>query len=129
MLRDAQRLHALYIVRSGTALAQRVELAADSESRRRGLLGREGLDEGAALIIAPCNAVHTFFMRFAIDIVFAALDGRILKTRTAVVPWRIAFSVGAFATVELPAGAIARADARPGDVLQLGSGLPSASGT
>lgn len=128
MLRDAERPYALQIVRSGfpgeiveiaAIVASHVELAVDSESRRRGLLGRDTLDEGAALIIAPCSSIHTFFMRFAIDVIFVARDGRVLKTYTAVGPRRIAFRFGAFAVVELAAGAIARPQAKPGDTVEL----------
>ena len=62
---------------SGRVLAADLELTLDSESRRRGLLGREGLGEDAALIIAPCNGIHTWFMRFTIDVVFVDKAGRV----------------------------------------------------
>ena len=76
-------------VRTGLALATILESAFDSTSRRRGLLGRERLPEGTALVIAPCAAVHTFFMRFTIDIVFARRDGLVVKTRSRVPPRRL----------------------------------------
>jgi hypothetical protein len=119
MLRNAERQHALQNVRSGGLVASRIELALDSESRRRGLLGRDKLDPGASLIIAPCGAIHTFFMRFAIDVVFVARDGRVLKTYSALGRRRIAFSAGAFAVIELPVGAISQSEAKPGDIIQL----------
>ena len=104
---------------AGASWPATVELAVDSESRRRGLLGRDTFDEGSAIIIAPCSAIHTFFMRFAIDVVFVARDGRVLKTYAAIPARRMAFRAGAFAAVELPAGTLARSEARPGDLLQL----------
>jgi uncharacterized membrane protein (UPF0127 family) len=122
MLRDSERPHALHLVRSGLPgqiLASHIELAVDSESRRRGLLGRDRLDEGAALIIAPCSSIHTFFMRFAIDVIFVARDGRVLKAYAAVGPRRIALRFGAFAVVELAAGAIARCRTQAGDIVRL----------
>ena len=100
-------------------MASLVELAVDSHSRRRGLLGRDRLDAGAALIIAPCSSIHTFFMRFAIDVIFVARDGRVLKTCSAVERSRIAIRLGAFAAIELPVEAIAQADVKRGDILQL----------
>jgi uncharacterized membrane protein (UPF0127 family) len=121
MLRGAEQQHSLQNVRSGRVVASRIELALDSRSRRRGLLGRDTLDKGAALIIAPCNSIHTFFMRFAIDVVFVARDGRVLKTYPGLVQWRIAFSIGAFAVIELPVGAISLSESKPGDILQLTS--------
>ena len=62
--------------RTGTTVASAVEIADTSATRRRGLLGRDGLDPSAALIIVPCSSVHTFFMRFAIDVVFVDRGGR-----------------------------------------------------
>jgi uncharacterized protein len=119
VLRGPERPCTLQNVRSGAVFASRVELAVDSDSRRRGLLGRDTFDAGSAIVIAPCNAVHTFFMRFAIDVVFVARDGRVLKVCAAVPARRIAFSLRAFAVIELPAGTLARAEARRGDVLTL----------
>lgn len=121
MLRAAERPHTLQVTRGPDVqiVASRVELAVDSESRRRGLLGRDQLDEGAALIIAPSSAIHTFSMRFAIDVVFVARDGRVLKTYAAVGPRRIAFRFGAFAVIELPAGALSASPVNAGDIVQV----------
>ena len=74
---------------TGTVLARRVHAAFDSASRRRGLLGRPGLDD-EAVIIAPCTAIHTIFMTFAIDVVFADRDGRITRQVAHVKPWWLA---------------------------------------
>jgi uncharacterized protein len=105
--------------RNDRIVADTLLRAFDSESRRRGLLKRDFLADGSALVIAPTNAIHTFFMRFAIDVAFVARDGRVLKLRRAMPPWRIAAAWGAFAVVELAAGALDRADVRPGDQLRV----------
>jgi len=118
MLNDPGQHHGLYNTRT-SLIASHVELAVDSESRRRGLLGRDTFAAGSALIIAPCSSIHTFFMRFDIDVVFVARDGRVLKTCSTIPPWRIAFSMGAFAAIELPADTLARAETRTGDILTL----------
>jgi uncharacterized membrane protein (UPF0127 family) len=109
----------LSIERTGSPLATELEPAFDSKTRTRGLLGRSGLAPGAAMIIAPCNAIHMFFMRFPIDVVFAAKDGRVTKVCHDVKPWRMAASFGAFATVELAAGAATKAGVKTGDRLTL----------
>ena len=119
MLRYPERSYELVNAGAGGVVAGRVELAVDSESRRRGLLGRDVFEPGSALIIAPCSSIHTFFMRFAIDVIFVARDGRVLKTCADMAARRIAVRIGAFAVVELPAGTLARAEAKPGDVLRL----------
>ena len=100
---------------SGRVLVPVLEMAIDSASRKKGLLGRESLPEGVALVIAPTNAVHTFFMRFPIDIVFVARDGRVVKVRRAVPAWRMAAAWGGYAVVELVAGGADLAGIKPGD--------------
>ena len=62
--------------RHGRIVARTLLTAFDSKSRKKGLLGRDSLPEGSALIIAPCQGIHTFSMRFAIDVAFVAKDGR-----------------------------------------------------
>ena len=104
---------------TGRVVAPRVELAITRASRRQGLLGRDGLDAGHALILAPCTSVHTFFMRFAIDVIFVRRDGEILKIRPDMTAWRLSGSFGAYATVEMQSGAAARAGLKPGDRLEL----------
>jgi uncharacterized membrane protein (UPF0127 family) len=105
--------------RTGDVLATSVEAALDSASRRRGLLGRRSFARGSALLIAPTSAVHTFFMHFAIDLVFVAKDGTVKKTYSSLPPWRIGFALGAFAVVELPAGTVSSGDTKRGDALRL----------
>ena len=105
--------------RTGLVLAEHVEIAFDSKSRRHGLLHRDSLPDGHALVIAPCSAVHTFFMRFAIDAAFVSRDGRVLKTYSDVGPWRLAGSLRAFAVIELPAGTLERTGTLRGDTLSV----------
>jgi uncharacterized protein len=119
MLRAPHGRFLLRNERTGEPLATHIEGAFDSASRRRGLLGRLDFPDGACLIIAPCSSVHTFFMRIAIDVVFASRDGRVIKTYQAVPAWRIAFAIGAFATIELPAGTLARVQTTRDDRLTL----------
>ena len=109
--------------RNGSIVADQLELAADSGARNRGLLGRSGLASGAALIIAPCNAIHTFFMRFTIDVVFADRQGQVVKLCRTLKPWRIGIGLRGFAAVELTAGSIDRCEIRPGDRLRIVSGV------
>jgi uncharacterized membrane protein (UPF0127 family) len=100
-------------------VATRVETAFSSADRKRGLLGRDGLEPGHALVIAPTNLVHTFAMRFPIDILFVARDGRVLKVSSAVPPRRIAGSLRGFAVIEMAAGEASRSDTRVGDLVEV----------
>src|SRR5687768_12580584 len=105
---DGPRL-ALYTAGGTRLVASELESAFDSASRKRGLLGRTGLAAGHALIIAPCNGVHTFGMRFPIDIIYAARDGRVVKLTPNLVRNRISLAPRAFATIEMATGSIAKA--------------------
>jgi uncharacterized membrane protein (UPF0127 family) len=89
---------------SGKWLASSIVPAFDRKTRNRGLLGRSSLPAGVAMVLAPCNGVHTWFMRFPIDVIFVGRTGRVLRVRQAVAPFRLAFRLGAFAVIELAAG-------------------------
>ena len=112
---------ALVNERTGLELASAVEIAGTSESRRRGLLGRDSLDPSRALVIAPCSSIHTFFMRFDIDVVFIDRGGRVLKIVRDLPAWRIASSLRAYAVIEMAGGAL-QPDVAVGDRLRLRSG-------
>ena len=119
----SQRLSRARLInaRSGEAIATDVELALTRSARRRGLLERDSLDPAAALVLSPCLAVHTAFMRFAIDVIFVDKAGRVTRMVKRLLPWRIAASFRAYATIELPAGALDRYNIAVGDRLFLSS--------
>jgi uncharacterized membrane protein (UPF0127 family) len=110
---------ALMNARSGGMVATTTELAVTRSARRKGLLDRAALDPSSALVLAPCLMVHTAFMRFAIDVIFVDRAGRVVRIVPDLVPWRIAASFGAYATVELAAGALVSRDVAVGDYLYL----------
>ncbi len=78
--------------------------------RARGLLGKKGLPEGDVYLFPRCNAVHTFGMRFALDIAFLDRDGHVVSLHENVRPWRMVFGGRkASATVEAQAGWLGKA--------------------
>jgi uncharacterized membrane protein (UPF0127 family) len=105
--------------RTGRVLAERLLPALDSAARKTGLLKHTSLADGEAMIIAPSNAVHTWFMKFDLDLLFVGRDGRVVKTRAAVKPWRMSAALRAFAVIEMRAGTLDDRDTRPGDVLEV----------
>lgn len=105
--------------RSGQVLATAIELALTRATRREGLLHRTGLDPSAALVLAPCLAVHTAFMQFAIDVIFVDRAGRVRRIVRRLQPWRMAASLRAYATIEMAAGALDSRDVAVGDRLYL----------
>ena len=106
-------------LRNQMVIASSVAVAADSASRRRGLLGLDAMPDGQAMVIAPCSAIHTWFMRFAIDVAFVARNGQILKCCDAVQPWRMALAWRAFAVIELGGGTLEASKTVSGDVVHL----------
>jgi len=117
LLKPGETIYVLSNARTGQVVARHLELAGNSKTRRRGLLGRTSLAPDAAMIIAPCDAIHTFFMKFVIDVVFVNRDGAIVKLYRGLKPWRIGFAFGAFATLEFAAGWIDQSGVRTGDSL------------
>jgi uncharacterized membrane protein (UPF0127 family) len=105
-----------WLVRDGDVLAT-AEVATSSKARRRGLLRRDGYE--GALVLRPCRSVHTFFMRFPIDVAFCDRDGVVRRT-SSLRPWRLSPVVrrSAFA-VEAEAGAFERWRLRVGDRLEV----------
>jgi uncharacterized membrane protein (UPF0127 family) len=85
----------------------------------RGLLGRRGLQQGEGLLLQPAGSIHTFFMRFPIDVVFLDGDRRVMRVVPDVQPWRTAAVRKARFVLELAAGEAARVGMTPGSVLQL----------
>lgn len=103
--------------RTEASVADELLTAFDSASRTTGLLRHHSLPAGSALIIAPTSAIHTWFMKFSLDVLFVAKDGRVLKVRTDLRPWRMAMAFRSFAVVEMTAGSLLASDTRVGDHL------------
>ena len=88
-------------------LAAQAELAENFFQRAKGLLGRSSLAPGTGLLIRPCNSIHTFFMQFAIDVIFLNRQGQVLKIVRNLRPWRLVWPIwGATQVLELPAQTI-----------------------
>lgn len=101
-----------------TELANNAEIADHGAARNRGLLGRTSLPPGSGLWIVPCESVHTFFMKFPIDLVYIDREKRVKKVRSNVGPWRLSACLTAHSIIELPAGVIASSQTTPGDQLE-----------
>jgi uncharacterized membrane protein (UPF0127 family) len=105
-------------------LAHRVEIADRGATRRKGLLGRSGLLAGEGLWIVPCESVHTFGMKFPIDLVYLDRNKKVKKTRSSVAPWRLSACLSAHSVVELASGTIQTTRTQLGDNLEFSSADP-----
>jgi uncharacterized membrane protein (UPF0127 family) len=92
---------------TGEVLVERLEVAGTSWSRFMGLMGRPAIDAGSGLWLEPCNSIHMFFMRFAIDVLFLDRQRRVRRVLLNLKPWRVSPIVfGARSVVELPSGTL-----------------------
>lgn len=79
----------------------------------------KSLPEGSALIFYHAPSIHTFFMRFPIDLVFLDKSMKVIRVVEALKPWRMAFCGRAYITLELPARKSSQISLRIGDILEL----------
>jgi len=106
----------VWLVRDEDVLAV-AETAGSRHERRRGLMGRDDVE--GAFVLRPCRQVHTFGMRFPIDVAFCDGTGTVLHTcslrprRVSRVVWHSAF------VVEARSGSFERWKLRPGDVVEI----------
>ena len=103
----------------GIVLGEAVDVADTSAKRRTGLLKHESLNAGQGLWIVPCEAVHTWFMKFPIDVAFLNRKREVLKLRKDMGKWRMAMCLRAHSVLELPAGTLERTGTAKGDRLLL----------
>ena len=104
--------------------ACKVQFAERFGARLRGLLFSPPLRLPQALLIRPCNSVHTFWMSYSLDVAFLDREGMVLKIRTDLKPWRASYAGQAHAVLELPAGGAKHWGIRPGRLLSYTHGLP-----
>jgi uncharacterized protein len=112
----------------GEVVCERCLVADSPWTRMRGLLGRHGLDSGEGLLLRPTGSVHTFFMRFPIDVVFLSRDGEVLKVARALPAWRTAGARRAKVVLELAADEAERRGIRVGTRVDLSVLAGSGSG-
>jgi len=105
-----------WLVHDGQVLAS-LEIADNAVRRGRGLLGRDGIE--GAIWLPGTRSVHTFGMRFAIDVAFCDADLTIMRVMT-VRPNRITRRVGhSHSVIEASAGTFSRWGLGPGDSLEV----------
>lgn len=100
-----------------TILGCAIGIADRAATRRKGLLGRSRLNPGEGLWIVPCQGIHTWGMKFPIDVLYLDRKKTVRKLQRAVRPWRLSVCLWAHSVLELPAGALDRTETAKGDQL------------
>lgn len=101
-----------------TELADAADIADTSQKRRTGLLKHQSLEPGQGLWIVPCEAVHTFGMKFPIDVLYLSKQKKVLKIRDNMKRSRMSVCLRAHSVLELPAGYAAQTSTQVGDQLE-----------
>jgi uncharacterized membrane protein (UPF0127 family) len=105
--------------KSGVIVAANVVLADTPQARAKGLLGRSEMATGEGLWIVPCSMIHTFFMRFAIDVLFLDKGLKVVRVSENLAPWRISpWLWRAHSVLELAGGSLG-ASVKAGDTLKI----------
>lgn len=99
----------LVVADTGAVVAERLHDATTPRKRMRGLLGRPPLGARDALLLSPCKQVHTFGMRYPIDVVFLDRDWRVTDVVAAMPPQRVSrINWKAHLAIELAEGTAAQ---------------------
>lgn len=116
---DEPPLRAINVSKDGIVLAEQVEWAGTGPQRRHGLLGRSNLAPEEGMYVAPTQWIHTFRMKFAIDIAFMDHNGRVLTVHYALKPNRLSkISLRAVGALELSAGRLRATNTEVGDIIK-----------
>jgi len=103
---------------TGAVLAENALVADNFSARLKGLLGKDSLPSGEALVLKPCYCVHTFFMRFSIDVIFVSHQNKVIQCFSELKPFRITpIYFSSALAIEFPPGTIASTATCPGDTL------------
>lgn len=105
---------------NNAVLADKARVADTFWSRLIGLLNRNSLEKGEALVLKPANSIHTFFMRFPIDALFLDKNSKVIGITHVIKPFRFSpVYFGAYSVIELPAGTLQLTQTKLGDSVKL----------
>jgi len=107
------------ILNKNITVAENVKVADRFFTRLKGLMASSELKDGIGLMLVPCNCVHTWFMRYPIDVVFINKENIVVKIENSMMPYRIGSIVKqAWSVLELKAGSCQRLGITVGDRLE-----------
>jgi uncharacterized membrane protein (UPF0127 family) len=109
-----------YNLRTGKELSNNVAVADTLLKRMKGLLGKSTMLTGEALLIKPCISIHTFFMKFPIDVIFLTKRNHVITVIRNLKPNRLTrLYPKAVSVLELPAGVLQVTDTGVGDEIEI----------
>ena len=103
-----------------TLLADKAGLANTFSKRLIGLLGQRSLEKGEGLILSPSNCIHSFFMRFKIDVIFLDKNGKIVGILPSFKPFHLSpIFFTAYLAIELPENTLKLTQTQVGDIIKI----------
>lgn len=111
-----------------TTIALQARRASGYLARLKGLMFQKALPSGSALLLEPESSIHTFFMRFPIDVLYLDHSMTVLRVACSMSPWSVGplHTRGCCSVLELPAGVIQATQTQVGDQLLVEDGEPEA---
>jgi uncharacterized membrane protein (UPF0127 family) len=105
---------------NGQTVSDSIELAVTFLTRLKGLMFRAQLSQGGGLYLHPCKSIHTFFMKFPIDVLYLNKDWKIVGLEEQLQPGKIGRNVpGAVSVIELESGSIQKNSIKEGQIVKL----------
>lgn len=110
----------VYKTLNNEIIADNVKVAQNFFSRTVGLIPKKTFNKGEGLIIKPCSSIHTFFMKFAIDVLFVNKKNEVVALYENVKPWKILpIHFNSYYVIELDSGAISSKNISKGDLITI----------
>ena len=107
------------VAHNSITISSNIRVADNPATRIIGLMFRKHPLDSDGLLLEPCNSIHTFFMRYALDIVFLNKNNEVVKVLRNLKPWRMTWIYfRASKTLELPAGKLP-VGVKEGDILEV----------
>lgn len=104
---------------NGKVIAENIILAESFYHRLLGLMFKDKIEDGNGLLITPCNSIHTFFMKYSLDIVFIGYNNKVVKIIRNLSPWKMTWIyINAYKALELPAGTLT-SELKEGDMIEV----------
>ena len=114
------KIEKIFVSNKEVTIATSVKVANTFFRRLKGLMGTASLSRGSALLISPCKQVHTFFMRYSLDIVFLDESHYIVHLVNSLPPFRISpYIKKSKKVLELPARTIEEYELKVGDKIDM----------
>jgi uncharacterized protein len=110
----------VYNATKNVIVGDRISEARSFWARGRGLMFAPELSSGEGLIIDPCSSIHTFWMRFPLDVLYMDRESTVIRADERMKTWRIGpIFTGSKWVIELPSGTIAKTGTSAGDKIEV----------